>query len=92
MDITVSIAEMKARFSEYIAKTAYSKERYIITKRNKPIAALVNIEDLLMVKSAHEQEGLFAAIGKWENFEEIEPHLEEIYQGRQNEPGREISF
>lgn len=92
MDNTVSIAEIKARFSEFIAKTAYSKERYIITKRNKPIAALVNIEDLLKIKSDHELEGLSAVIGKWINFEEIEPYVEEIYQGRQNEPGREISF
>jgi len=92
MDTTVSVAEIKARFSEYIAKAAYSKERYIITKRNKPIAALINIEDLLKVKSYNEQEGLYAAIGKWKNFEEIEHYLEEIYKGRQNEPGRKISF
>ena len=92
MEIKVSVAEIKARFAEYVARAAYSNERYIITKRNKPIAALVNIEDLLKVKSYNEQEGLYSAIGKWKNFEDVEPYIEEIYKSRQNEPGRKISF
>ena len=92
MDFTISIAEIKSKFSEYISKAAYSNERYIITKRDKPIAALVNIDDLTKLKAYDEKEGLYTALSKWENFEEIESFVQESYESRQNEQGRKVSF
>ncbi len=92
MDFTISIAEIKSKFSEYISKTAYSNERYIITKRDKPIAALVNIDDLIKLKAYDEKEGLYAALSKWENFEEIQSFVQDSYESRQNEQGRKVSF
>ncbi len=36
---TVSIVDAKSHLSELIAKSAYNRERFIITRRKKPVAA-----------------------------------------------------
>ena len=68
---TVSVAKAKALISELIAKTQYSHERFIITRRNKPVAALVSLEDLKLVEQHMEKQGLAAIAGKWQGFEEV---------------------
>jgi prevent-host-death family protein len=67
----VSIAEMKNNLSQYVAESFVKGTRFVITKRNKPVAALVHIEDLKIVEQHREREGLLQAIGKWKNFEEV---------------------
>ncbi|MEZ5538253.1 MAG: type II toxin-antitoxin system Phd/YefM family antitoxin [Thiolinea sp.] len=68
---TVSVAETKAHISELIAKSQHSHERFIITRRNKPVAALVSIEDLKLLEQQQEKQGLAAIAGKWADFEEV---------------------
>ena len=50
----LSVAEAKSHFSEYISRVAYAGQRYVITKRGKPLAAIVSIEDLGRYKSGGE--------------------------------------
>jgi len=88
----VSIAEAKSNFSEYISRTAFSNEKIIITKRGKPIAALVSIDDINKIYSKKETEGLIKAVGKWKNFDEIEPEIEKIFKKRSEEKSRDVSF
>ncbi len=68
---TVSVAETKAHISELIAKSQHSHERFIITRRNKPVAALINIQDLRLLEQQQEAQGLAAIAGKWADFEEV---------------------
>ncbi len=42
----LSIAEAREQFSEAINRAAYGKERIIVTRRGKPLAAIVPIEDM----------------------------------------------
>lgn len=44
-DVTVSIAEGKKAFSRLIRDTLAKKEEIIVTKRGKPVAAIVPYED-----------------------------------------------
>jgi prevent-host-death family protein len=37
---------MKARLSEFIGRVAYGRERLLVLRRGKPVAALVSVEDL----------------------------------------------
>ena len=74
----VPVAEMKSRLSEYIAESHYKHERFIITKRNKPVAALVSVDDLQRIEQSSEREGLFSVIKKWKGFEEIEDILNDL--------------
>ena len=82
MTKSISIVKIKNNLSEYIANVAYTQERFIITKREKPIAALVNLEDFKLIEAKKESSGLISAIGKWKNFDEISVHINRIYKSR----------
>lgn len=43
---TISSAEARQHLSELISRTAYGKERIVLTRRGKGIVALVPVEDL----------------------------------------------
>jgi len=88
----VSIAEAKSHFSEYVSKVAYAGEKFLITKRGKPLVALVSIEDLKNIKAGKEEKGLSEIIGKWKNFEEIEDNIDKIYSSRKEDRRRDVSF
>jgi prevent-host-death family protein len=88
----VSVAEVKSHFSEYVSKVAYASEKFIITKRGKPLVALVSIEDLKNIMANEEAKGLYEIIGKWKNFEEIEDDINKIYSSRKKDKGRDVSF
>ena len=67
----ISVANTKAHISELIAKSQYSHERFIITRRNKPVAALVSLEDLKTLEQHEEKQGLAAIAGQWQGFDEV---------------------
>ena len=90
---TVQIANAKSHFSELISKSAYQQERIIITKRDKPVAALVSIDDLHLLEQAEEKQGLAAVARKWQGFEEVEKALGDMEEVRRNGgEGRNVSF
>lgn len=43
---TVSSSEARRNLSDLIASAAYASERRIVTRKGKPMAAIVSIEDL----------------------------------------------
>lgn len=42
----VPLGELKAKLSEFVSQSAYQNKRFVITRHNKPVAALVSIEYL----------------------------------------------
>ncbi len=93
MEITVSIAEIKSRLSDYIARSVHGHERIIITKRNRPVAALVSIDDLRKLEQTEERQGLAAVVGKWQDFEEVAESLQDIEAIREHGgKGRNVSL
>ncbi|WP_045220666.1 type II toxin-antitoxin system Phd/YefM family antitoxin [Desulfonatronum thioautotrophicum] len=94
--LEVSIAETKGHLSELIAKSAYAGERFVITKRNKPVAALVSLEAPRIIEQheQHEQRQGFASIaGKWKDFEEVGKRIEDLRQLRNDSGTRsDVSF
>ncbi len=87
----VPVAEMKSRLSDFIAKTLHGHQRFIITRRKRPIAALVNIEDLQSLEQMEEKKGLSAVIGKWRGFDEIEPEVT-CARAKSGNGGRHVSL
>ena len=47
---TISAEKARNSFSELISHTAYSKERVIVTRNGKKMAAIVSIEDLELLE------------------------------------------
>lgn len=46
MNVTTGTAEVKARLSEFLGRVRHGGERVIITRRGKPVAAIVSMDDL----------------------------------------------
>lgn len=90
---TISVAETKARISELIAKSQHSHARFMITRRNKPVAALVSLEDLQYLEQREEKQGLAAIAGTWEGFNEVEAGMGDLETLRNNGgAGRDVSL
>ena len=89
----ISIANAKRHLSELISKSAFAHERFIITRRNKPVAALVSLEDYQIIEQHEEKQGLAAIARKWEGFEEVEEYFGDLQQLRRNwVSGRDVSL
>jgi prevent-host-death family protein len=43
---TVNIVKLRDEFAEYVNLAKYGKERILIFRRGKPVAAIVSIQDL----------------------------------------------
>ena len=69
--ISVQVAEAKRHFSDYLAKSSIGDSRVIITRRGRPAAALVSIDDLRELEQLDKRQGLAAIVGKWSGFGQI---------------------
>ncbi|MBI5592272.1 MAG: type II toxin-antitoxin system Phd/YefM family antitoxin [Deltaproteobacteria bacterium] len=89
----ISVAEAKKRFSEIINRSAYSDCRIIITKRNRPVAAVINMQDLQSLEQSNNRKGLMEVIGKWQGFDELQDAIDNAVQDRHLEgAGRDVSL
>jgi prevent-host-death family protein len=72
---TINVAEAKSRFSELISRAA-SGERFIIQRRERPVAALIGAAELSRLeRSSHAARRLALALGQEEALlEKVERH------------------
>lgn len=89
----MGVGEAKKRFSELMSRVAYKRERFLIERRGRPMAALVSTEDLERL----EQEpvaprGLLAAVGAWADYEELDQIVENIYRQREEAQDRPVAL
>lgn len=57
----VTTAAARKNFSDVINRVAYGKERVVLTRRNRPLAAVVPIEDIELIEEIEDREDLKAA-------------------------------
>lgn len=57
----ISTVEARNQFAEVINRAAYGKERVVLTRRKKGIAAVVPIEDLQLLEALEDRLDLEAA-------------------------------
>jgi prevent-host-death family protein len=89
----VSVAETKSHLSEIIAKSAHGHERFIITRRDKPVAAIVSLDDLKIIEQYQERQGLATVASSWPDFEEVAKALLDLTELRkQGGEGRDVSL
>lgn len=60
--ITISTIEAKEEFSELINRVSHNKERVILTRRGKEVAAIVPLEDLLLLQASQNRSDLHEAV------------------------------
>ncbi|NCC50203.1 MAG: type II toxin-antitoxin system Phd/YefM family antitoxin [Spartobacteria bacterium] len=88
--LEVPVAEMKRHFADYIAQSAHAGCRIIVKRRNRPVAALVSLEDYSQLEQFDKRHGLVSLVGKWRGFDEI---TEDVLSARkQGGEGRNVSL
>ena len=88
----MTITRAKARFSEIISRLIHRKEAVVITRKRRPVAAIVPYEEWAR-RTAAKPEGLAAAAGALAEFdEEIGTILEAVYAARLEDEDREVSI
>jgi prevent-host-death family protein len=94
-------ADVKAHLSELISRVAFGRERLIVLRRGKPMAAMVSIEDLhrleaLDAAEAGRQDGevhpVMRAFGGWADRGDLDDLLDELYADRKASKGREVAL
>lgn len=89
----ISVANLKSHLSEIIAKSAHGHERFIITRRDKPVAAIVSLDDLKILEQYQERQGLAAVASSWPSFEEVAAAVIDLDElRRQGGDGRNVSL
>lgn len=68
-----------------VAKSQHSHTRFMITHRNKPVAALVSLEDLQLLEQHEEKRGVASIDGRWESFDEVEAVMGDLATLRSND-------
>ena len=90
---SMSVADAKKHLSELMSRVAYNKERFLIERRGKPMAALVSAEDLARLEQEPvAAQGLLAAVGAWADFDELDQVIEDIYRQREQAQDRPVSL
>jgi prevent-host-death family protein len=57
----ISTVAARQNFSELINRVAYAKDRVLLSRRNRPLAAIVPIEDIALLEEIEDREDLKAA-------------------------------
>ena len=95
MNNRVSTAQAKAGLSALITNAA-NGQRVVIERRGKPLAALVGMEDLQLIKreapTAPHPQGALALIGAWGELDddELDSLVNDIYAQRLEDTGRRV--
>ncbi|MCF7848088.1 MAG: type II toxin-antitoxin system Phd/YefM family antitoxin [Kiritimatiellales bacterium] len=91
--VKVSIAEAKSHFSELVSRGAYAQEHIVITRRGKPVAALIGMDELAMLENLERSRGLTAMIDDWDDAAQVAETVEDIYKCRVEQgDGRDVSL
>ena len=56
--ISINAADAKEELSEILNRVAHNKERVILTRRGKDIAAIVPIEDFVLIETTQDKNDL----------------------------------
>lgn len=62
MTISISTVDAREKLTELVNQVLHNKERIILTRRGKEVAALVPLEDLLMLQEAQNKTDLQEAL------------------------------
>ncbi len=89
----LGVGETKKRLSELMSRVAYRRERFLIERRGKPMAALVSAEDLDQLEEAPvSPKGLLAAVGAWADFDQLAEVVDDIYRQRERSQDRPVAL
>jgi|GEM_PF-1096217 len=69
---TISIGELRQTISDCLERVKDHRLRVVVTKHNNPIAAIVSLEDLLLLERVHKMTDYIIARAMWEEVKDQE--------------------
>jgi prevent-host-death family protein len=78
---TFSTVQARDQFSEVLNRAAFGKERVVLTRRGKPLVAIVPIEDLALLEELEDQrdaEDFRIALAAWEAGDQTTIPLDQV--------------
>ena len=51
----ISTGDARKKFADIINRVAYGKESFVLTRRGEPLAALVSMEDFVLLQEVEDQ-------------------------------------
>ena len=88
--VSIPAAEAKKHLPDYLSRSAHGECRVIVTRRGRPMAAIVSIDDLRELEQSEERAGLASIVGKWKGFDEIAEDVESARSSGGS--GRDVSL
>lgn len=67
--LKLSIADAKAQFTRLLHEVEYDQQRFVMTKKDKGVAALISLEDLELLNTLTDQWFLAHAVEKLDALE-----------------------
>ncbi len=67
---TITTVVLRKHLAEVVNAAKYNKERLVLTRHNKPVAALVPFEDYQLLEALEDREDLKAALAALEDADE----------------------
>ena len=101
MTLTFDTSHVKTRLSELVGRVAYGRERVVVLRRGRPMAALVSVEDLRRLETletaannrgAPSVHPIMRAFGGWADRTDLDELATEIYAHRAAAAGREVNL
>ena len=101
MNTTTGTTEIKARLSEFLGRVRHGRERIIISRRGKPIAALISMDDLHRLENIERESKyqiretehpIMRAYEGWKDRDDLDELVEAIYDDRNATIGREVDL
>ena len=97
---SISTVEIKAHLSAWLNRVAFKKERLVVLRRGKPVAALVSLEDLHRLEELDARPDeetatshpIMRAFGGWADRDDLDDLVAEIYADREAATGRDVSL
>jgi prevent-host-death family protein len=88
-DVSVGVAELKRRFSEYLDRVLHRGARVTVRRRGRDVAALVPADEV-RAAPAQPRRGLIAAAGAWEDVDELDGLVRDVYRARRRAKDRDV--
>ncbi len=86
----IPVTRAKARLSEIVARLILRKEAVVITRKRRPVAALIPYEDWAK-KEASDRQGLASAAGVLSDLDsDIDKMMEAVYAARAKAKERKV--
>ena len=88
--IDIPAAEVKRHLADYLARSSHRECRVVVTRRGRPMAAIVSMDDLRELEQAEKRAGLSSVVGKWKGFADIADGIESARNAGGS--GRDVSL